>query len=50
MLIKVYTYKDPFIKKDFDSIDNWITNKDIEIDDDVSNFILDVLYPKQMKE
>ena len=50
MKIKVYIYKNPFEMKDFTADANWITDQDISIEENVSNFMIDVLYPKNYKE
>ena len=50
MKIKVYIYKNPFEMKDFTSDENWITDQDIEIEENVSKFMIDVLYPRNFQE
>ena len=50
MKIKVYIYKDPFEMKDFAADENWITDQDIAIEENISNFMLDVLYPRNINE
>ena len=50
MKIKVYIYKNPFEMKDFTADENWITDQDISIEENVSNFMIDVLYPRNYSE
>ena len=50
MKIKVYIYKNPFEMKDFTADENWITDQDIVIEKNVSNIMIDVLYPRNYKE
>ena len=50
MKIKVYIYKNPFEMKDFTADENWITDQDIAIDENISNFMVDVLYPRNISE
>ena len=50
MKIKVYIYKNPFEMKDFTADENWIIDQDISIEENVSNFMVDVLYPMNFNE
>ena len=50
MKIKVYIYKNPFEMKDFTADENWIVDQDIAIEENVSNFMIDVLYPRNIRE
>ena len=50
MKIKVYIYKNPFEMKDFTADENWITDQDIIIEEKVSNFMIDVLFPRNVNE